>query len=229
MLEELKAQVCQANQDLERYRLVTLTFGNVSGIAREKGLVAIKPSGVGYTDLTPEDIVVVALDGNVVESRLRPSSDTPTHLVLYRAFPDIGGITHTHSTYATMFAQAGQGIPCLGTTHADHFCGEVPVTRPLSREEIEGDYEANVGKVIVERFAELKLRQMPAVLVARHGPFTWGKGADESVKNAVVLEEVARMAFGTLNLDESVPPIPKYLLDKHFLRKHGPGAYYGQD
>jgi len=229
MLEELKAQVCQANQDLERYGLVTLTFGNVSGIAREKGLVAIKPSGVGYADLTPEDIVVVDLDGNVVEGGLRPSSDTPTHLALYRAFPDIGGITHTHSTYATIFAQAGQGIPCLGTTHADHFYGEVPVTRPLSREEIEGEYEANVGNVIVERFAELKPREMPAVLVANHGPFTWGKDPAESVKNAVVLEEIAQTAFGTLSLDESLPPIPKYLLGTHFLRKHGPEAYYGQD
>lgn len=228
MFEDLKAHVCKANKDLARHQLVTLTFGNVSGIAREHGLVAIKPSGVSYEELTPDDIVVVDMDGNVVEGRLRPSSDTPTHLLLYKAFGGIGGITHTHSAFAAMFAQAVRGIPCLGTTHADHFYGQVPVTRPLSQEEVEGDYEMNVGRVIVERFEKLDPREMPAVLVANHGPFTWGTDAADSVRNGVLLEQVARTAFGTLSLDKTASPIPQFLLDKHFLRKHGPEAYYGQ-
>jgi len=228
MIEELREQVCRANQELERHGLVVHTFGNVSGIDRERGLVAIKPSGVPYSELTPGQITVVDLDGNVVEGELNPSSDTPTHLVLYRAFAEIGGITHTHSTYATAFAQAGRGIPCLGTTHADHFRGEVPVTRALEREEVETDYEVNVGRVIVERLAELKPADMPAVLVSSHGPFTWGKDAMDSMQNSVILEEVAKSALATLQLDDAASPLPQYLLDKHYLRKHGAGAYYGQ-
>jgi len=228
MIEELREQVCRANQELERHGLVVHTFGNVSGIDRERGLVAIKPSGVSYAELTPANVAVVDLEGTVIEGELNPSSDTPTHLVLYRAFAEIGGITHTHSTYATAFAQAGRGIPCLGTTHADHFRGEVPVTRPLEREEVETDYEVNVGRVIVERLAELKPADMPAVLVASHGPFTWGKDAVDSMQNSVILEEVAKSALATLQLDDAASPLPQYLLDKHYLRKHGADAYYGQ-
>jgi len=229
MIEELREQVCRANQELERHGLVVHTFGNVSGIDRERGLVAIKPSGVSYSALTPGHITVVDLDGRIVEGKLNPSSDTPTHLVLYKAFAEIGGITHTHSTYATAFAQAGRGVPCLGTTHADHFRGEVPVTRTLEREEVETDYEVNVGRVIVERFAGLEPGHMPAVLVSSHGPFTWGKDAMDSMQNSVILEEVAKSALATFQLDDAASPLPQYLLDKHFLRKHGEGAYYGQE
>ena len=228
MLNELRAQVCEANRSLERHGLLKLTWGNVSGIDRPSGAVAIKPSGVPYADLQPSDIVLVNLDGKIVEGKLRPSSDTPTHLALYRAFAGIGGVTHTHSTYATMFAQALRGIPCLGTTHADNFHGEVPVTRPMTRAEVESDYEANTGKVIVERFAGMNPAEMPAVLVASHGPFTWGTDAADSVTNSVVVEECAKMALGTFNLHPEMPPIPGFLLDKHFRRKHGSGAYYGQ-
>lgn len=229
MLEELREQVCRANQGLERRGLAMLTFGNVSGIDRESGHVAIKPSGVPYAELTPDRIVVLDLRGEVVEGELNPSSDAPTHLVLYRAFTQIGGIAHTHSSYATMFAQACLGIPCLGTTHADVFYGEVPVTRPLGDSEVESDYEVNTGNVIVERFAELDPAEMPAVLVAHHGPFVWGSDAAASVANSVVLEEVAKTALGTLRLNQAAPPIPQYLLDRHYGRKHGAGAYYGQD
>ena len=228
VLTSLRESVCRANLDLVKCGLVTLTFGNVSGRDPERNLVAIKPSGVAYEELTPEDIVLLDLDGNIVEGNLRPSSDTPTHLALYRAFPEAGGVTHSHSTYATAFAQAMTSIPCLGTTHADVFYGEVPCTRPLTREEIGGYYEANTGAVIVERFTGLDPMRIPGVLVANHGPFTWGRDAAESVRNSVALEEIARSAIATLTLNPTIRPIPGHLLDKHFMRKHGPKAYYGQ-
>jgi L-ribulose-5-phosphate 4-epimerase len=228
MLEELRAAVCEANLDLNLKGLVTLTWGNVSGIDREKGLVVIKPSGVSYDDMTPDKLVVVDLDGETVEGDLRPSSDTATHVVLYKAFPDIGGVTHTHSSHATSFAQACRCIPCLGTTHADHFYGDVPLTRIMTEDEVKGGYEVNTGHVIVERFADLKPLEYPGVLVANHGPFTWGKDAADSVKNAVALEQIAKMALATFSLSPEQPAIAQYLLDKHYLRKHGSGAYYGQ-
>lgn len=228
MHEKLKQQVWQANLDLQRYGLVVFTWGNVSGIDREAGIVAIKPSGVSYDELVPEQIVLLDLQGRVVEGDLRPSSDTPTHLELYRRFQGIGGICHTHSPHATMWAQAQRDIPCLGTTHADHFYGAVPVTDTMTAAEIRQDYEANTGLVIVRRFRQIDPMQMPAVLVANHGPFTWGKDAGESVKNAVVLEEVAKMASGTLAIHPEQQPISRDLLDKHYLRKHGKNAYYGQ-
>jgi L-ribulose-5-phosphate 4-epimerase len=228
MLEELKQQVWQANLELERTGLIKLTWGNVSGIDRKKGLFVIKPSGVAYQDLRVEHMVVVDLEGQVAEGTLNPSSDTPTHMFLYRSFPKIGGITHTHSIHATMFAQACKGIPCFGTTHADHFFGTVPITRPLSEDEVQADYELNTGKVIVEKFAKLDPVSMPAVLVANHGPFTWGKHAGDSVVNSIALETVAEMARGTLSLNNGASQILKYLLDKHYLRKHGQGATYGQ-
>jgi L-ribulose-5-phosphate 4-epimerase len=228
MLDKLKEQVCQANVDLAACGLVTLTWGNVSGINADRDRVVIKPSGVPYERLRPADMVVVDLDGHVVEGELRPSSDTPTHALLYRHFAGVGGITHTHSRHATMFAQARREIPCLGTTHADHFFGAVPVTRPLTDAEVEAEYEANTGRVIVERFAGLDPQAMPAVLVAGHAPFTWGKNASDSVKNAVALEAVAEMALGTWILDARAPRLEDYVLDKHYQRKHGPHAYYGQ-
>lgn len=228
MLEALKQQVCQANLLLVRYHLVISTWGNVSGIDRQKGIMAIKPSGVEYDQLTPDKIVLVDLDGKVVEGTLRPSSDTPTHLELYRHWPKVGGICHTHSTYATMWAQGCREIPCFGTTHADYFYGPVPVTEPLTEQEIQSDYERNTGKVIVRRFAHLDPMQMPAVLVASHGPFTWGKDAYQAVESALTLEQTALMAFGTIVLSPGQPPIRQTLLDKHFLRKHGQNAYYGQ-
>lgn len=228
MLEDLKEQVYRANLDLVEHGLVVLTWGNASGMDRDNGLVVIKPSGVDYASLQPADMVVVDLDGVVVEGKLRPSSDLPTHLVLYRAFEQSGGLTHTHSTHATMFAQAHSGVPCFGTTHADQFYGDVPVTRPMTREEVVSDYERHTGDVIVERFAELDPVAMPAALVAGHGPFTWGPDVDAAVKNAVALEQVARMALGTRQIRPDQGPIPAYLLDKHYLRKHGDDAYYGQ-
>ena len=229
MLEELKRQVCQANLDLVREGLVILTFGNVSGVDRARGLVVIKPSGVPYDGMKPEHMVVVSLkSGAVVEGDLNPSSDAPTHLVLYRAFPGVGGIVHTHSLHATAWAQAKRGIPALGTTHADYWHGEVPCTRAMTPDEIKTDYEANTGKVIAERFAGLDPLHTPAVLVASHGPFAWGKDADSAVHNAVVLEYVARLAGETLRLDPNLNPMQPELLDKHFLRKHGAKAYYGQ-
>ena len=228
MLDELKEQVCAANKALAEYGLVTLTFGNASGMDRATGLVAIKPSGVGYASMTPADIVLVDLDGKVIEGARRPSSDTPTHLALYRAFEGIGGVAHAHSTYATAFAQAMQGIPCLGTTHADHFYGDVPVTRPLAEAEIATDYELNTGRVIVESFEGREPLEMPAVLVAHHGPFTWGTDVGEAVDNTVALEDVAKMAAATCSLGGDLPAIPQVLLDRHFRRKHGPNAYYGQ-
>lgn len=228
MLETLKQAVYEANMALPRHGLVTFTWGNVSGIDREKGIVVIKPSGVEYEMMRPEYMVLVDLDGRRVEGLLNPSSDTDTHVALYRAFPDIGGIVHTHSRWATIFSQVGRGIPALGTTHADTFYGEVPCTRRMTDAEIEGRYELETGSVIIERFRGLSPKQMPAVLVSSHGPFAWGKDPDEAVHNAVVLEEVAMMAWHTLQLRGDDAPMQQTLLDRHFLRKHGEGAYYGQ-
>ena len=228
MLETLKREVWQANLLLPQHHLVTFTWGNVSAVDRGRGLVVIKPGGVAYDAMQPDDMVVVDLEsGAVVEGRYKPSSDTPTHLVLYRAFPSAGGIVHTHSRWATVFAQAHRPIPALGTTHADDFYGEIPCTRPMTDEEIGGEYEAQTGEVIVERFRLLDPQTMRAVLVAGHGPFTWGKDAHEAVHNAVVLEEAAFMAWHTMQLGKT-EPISQALLDKHFLRKHGANAYYGQ-
>jgi L-ribulose-5-phosphate 4-epimerase len=228
MLQELKEQVCRANLDLVAQGLVTLTWGNASGICPDRQHVVIKPSGVGYDRLEPDDMVVVDLDGRVIDGDLRPSSDTPTHLLLYRQFESVGGITHTHSRHATMFAQARRELPCLGTTHADHFHGTVPVTRPLTADEVREDYEGHTGRVIVERFADLDPVAMPAALVAGHAPFTWGATAAEAVKNAIALEAVAEMALGTWLLDPQSPALEDHVLDKHYRRKHGPDAYYGQ-
>jgi L-ribulose-5-phosphate 4-epimerase len=228
MLEELKKQVLQANLDLPRYGLVTFTWGNVSGIDREKGLVVIKPSGVSYDEMKVEDLVVVDLDGNKVEGKLKPSSDTPTHLVFYKHFKGIGGVVHTHSPWATSFAQAGKGIPALGTTHGDYFFGEIPCTRKMTPEEISGKYEEETGNVVVEAFMKRNPMDIPAVLVNMHGPFTWGKDAMDAVHNSVVLEEVAKIAFHTMQLTPEIGPMDQALLNKHFLRKHGANAYYGQ-
>ncbi len=228
MYEELKEQVCRANLALVEHKLVIFTWGNVSQIDRKQGVVAIKPSGVDYDELAPDKIVVLDLNGKIIEGNLRPSSDTPTHLELYRQFAEVGGITHTHSPKATAWAQSCHEIPALGTTHADHFYGPVPVTDVLTKAEIEGDYELNTGKVIVRRFAGIDPMSIPAVLVANHGPFTWGKNADKSVENAVVLEQVAAMALDTLALNPTLTGISQTLLDKHYLRKHGKNAYYGQ-
>ena len=228
MLEPLKQQVCQANLDLVAHGLVTLTWGNVSGISDDRRHVVIKPSGVPYDEMRPEHMVVVDLEGRVVEGRMRPSSDTPTHVLLYQHFGGIGGIAHTHSRCATIFAQARVEIPCFGTTHADHFFGAVPVTRPLTAKEVNDAYETNTGRVIIERFRDLDAAAMPAVLVAGHAPFAWGADVAESVKNAVALEAVADMAFGVLRLRPDAPLLESYVLDKHYQRKHGPDAYYGQ-
>ena len=231
MLEELKKAVCEANLLLPKHGLVTFTWGNVSGIDRERGLVVIKPSGVEYDDMQPEDMVVVDLDGGRVEGRYKPSSDTPTHLALYRAFPTLGGIIHTHSRWATSFAQAGRGIPAYGTTHGDYFYGEIPCTRKMTPAEIgNGKYELETGNVIIEtlRTRHIDPDQIPAALVYSHGPFAWGTDPANAVHNAVVLEEVAFMAFHALALTPDLPPMQQELLDKHYLRKHGPGAYYGQ-
>ena len=229
MLESLKEEVCRANLELPRRGVVLYTWGNVSGIDREKGLVVIKPSGVSYDDMAPSDMVVVDLEGRVVEGHLRPSSDTPTHLYLYRAFPQIGGVVHTHSTHAVVFAQAGQDIPALGTTHADYFYGPVPVSRSLTEEEVKEAYEENTGKVIAETFAQRQLdpAALPGILVRNHGPFTWGKTPAEAVYHSVVLEEIAEMAWKTLLLNPAAS-LEDYVLEKHYQRKHGPHAYYGQ-
>lgn len=229
MLEALKQAVCEANLALPAHGLVTFTWGNVSAIDRKSGLVVIKPSGVEYDKMTAEDMVVLDLDGNIVEGRYKPSSDTPTHLVLYRAFDGIGGIVHTHSRWATAWAQAGRGIPAYGTTHGDYFYGEIPCTRKLTPAEIGGAYEAETGKVIVETFSDLDPTAIPAALVCSHGPFAWGKDAADAVHNAVVLEEVACMALQTETLRPRIAPMQQELLDKHYLRKHGKNAYYGQN
>lgn len=230
MLNELKRQVLAANLSLPAYGLVTFTWGNVSAIDRQSGLVVIKPSGIAYEAMTLEDLVVVDLEGKVREGHRKPSSDTATHLALYRAFADIGGVVHTHSRNATIWAQAGQPIPALGTTHADYFYGDIPCTRPMSEAEIAGDYEGETGKVIIETFnqAVRDPQQVPGVLVYSHGPFAWGKDAADAVHNAVVLEEVAIMAMATRQLAPAIAPMQPELLDKHFLRKHGKHAYYGQ-
>ena len=228
MLEELKNDVFKANLDLVKYNLVIFTWGNVSGIDREKGLVVIKPSGVAYDDMKPEDMVVVDFDGNVVEGRYKPSSDTLTHIVLYKNFKNIGGIVHTHSSYATSWAQAGRSIPALGTTHADYFYGDIPCTRKLTAEEVNSLYELETGKVIIETFNGMDPMAIPGVIVNNHGPFSWGKDAVEAVHNAKVLEEVARMSYHSLQLNPDAE-MDKYLLDKHYNRKHGNDAYYGQN
>ena len=228
MLEELKREVCEANLLLPKYGLVTFTWGNVSGIDRETGLMVIKPSGVPYEGMTVEDMVVVDLDGKVVEGKWKPSSDTATHLELYKAFPDCGGIVHTHSRWATSFAQAGRGIPAMGTTHGDYFYGEIPCTRPMTDEEIKGEYEKETGKVIIEAFEGKDAAAVPGVVVYSHGPFAWGKDAMDAVHNAVVMEEVAFMDLHAMMLNPEISPMQQTLLDKHYLRKHGKNAYYGQ-
>ena len=239
MLEELKEKVWKANLDLVKHGLVIFTWGNVSAIDRKSGLVVIKPSGVDYDTMKPSDMVVVDLDGKVVEGELNPSSDTPTHLVLYRAFPNIGGVVHTHSTYATAWAQAGVDIPNIGTTHADYFHDDIPCTRNMKKSEVFGEYEKETGNVIVERFKGMNPDDTPAVLVRNHGPFAWGKDADNAVHNAVVLEQVAKMASISVDLSTSEklkttyvpgfgPKMNKLLIEKHYSRKHGPNAYYGQ-
>lgn len=228
MLEQLKEKVLKANLELPKYGLVTFTWGNVSAIDREKGLVVIKPSGVDYDGMTAEDMVVIDLDGNVVEGKWKPSSDTATHLCLYKAFENIGGIVHTHSRWATSWAQAGRGIPAYGTTHGDYFYGEIPCTRKMTSKEIAGEYELETGNVIVETFANKSADDIPAVLVNSHGPFVWGKDAFNAVHNAVVLEELAFMALHTEQLNNGVGVMQQELLDKHYLRKHGKNAYYGQ-
>ena len=227
MLEQLKEKVCKANLDLVKHGLVIFTWGNVSAIDRESGLVVIKPSGVSYDNMKPSDMVVVDLDGNIVEGDLRPSSDTPTHLVLYKAFREIGGVVHTHSTYATAWAQAGKDIPNIGTTHADYFHDAIPCTADMTKEEVQGAYELETGNVIVKRFEGINPVHTPGVLVKNHGPFSWGKGADEAVHNAVVMEQVAKMAFIAFSVNPELTMNP-LLVEKHFSRKHGPDAYYGQ-
>lgn len=228
MLERLKEEVLKANLLLPKFGLVTFTWGNVSGIDREKGLVVIKPSGVEYDTMTADDMVVTDLDGNVVEGKYKPSSDTPTHVELYKAFPNIGGIVHTHSHHATSFAQAHRDIPALGTTHGDYFYGDIPCTRLMTAQEIGGEYEKETGKVIIETFKDKDPDAVPAVLVASHGPFSWGKTPYEAVHNAVVLEEVSFMALQAMSLNPEIGKMQRELLDKHYLRKHGKNAYYGQ-
>lgn len=227
-LQTLREEVLDANLELVRRGLVLYTFGNASGIDRERGVVAIKPSGVPYDQMTADDIVIVNLEGETVQGTLRPSSDLATHLILYRAFPDIGGVVHTHSRYATIWAQAGREIPCFGTTHADYFYGSVPVTEHLSAAEIEEAYETNTGHAIVKRFRGIDPRNIPAVLVCGHAPFVWGHSVADAAHHAVVLEEIAQTALQTLALNSDAAPIPQALLDKHFFRKHGRNAYYGQ-
>lgn len=228
MLEALKQQVLEANLELPKHGLVTFTWGNVSGIDRESGLFVIKPSGVPYEELKAEHMVVVDLEGHVVEGDLRPSSDTATHMVLYRSFPNIGGVVHTHSPWGTSWAQAGQPLKAYGTTHADYFYGEIPVTRAMTQQEIEGEYELETGHVIVERFADLDPDRIPGVLVHSHAPFVWGKDAHQAVHNAVVLEEVAKIGARMMWINPQTPAMDQVLLDRHFLRKHGANAYYGQ-
>ena len=228
MLEELKQTVCEANLLLPKYDLVTFTWGNVSGIDRELGLIAIKPSGVPYDGMAPEDMVIVDLSGNVIEGKWKPSSDTATHIELYKAFPNIGGVVHTHSRWATTFAEVGQPIPAMGTTQADYFYGDIPCTRPMTEEEINGDYEKETGKVIVETFKNIQADDVPGVLVYSHGPFSWGTDPKNAVHNAVVMEEVAFMDWHALMINPEHRDMQKALLDRHYLRKHGVNAYYGQ-
>lgn len=227
-LRALRHQVWQANMDLQRHNLVTFTWGNVSGIDRESGLVVIKPSGVDYSDLSADNMVVLDLEGNIVEGEMNPSSDTPTHLELYRVYPEIGGVVHTHSKHATSWAQAGKPIPALGTTHADYFYGDIPCTRALSDDEIKNDYELNTGVVIAETIGDNDPLAIPGIIVKEHGPFSWGKNADKAVYNAVVMEVVADMALQTLQINPQIDHLNPALLDKHYLRKHGANAYYGQ-
>lgn len=228
MYQDLKKEVYIANMKLPKYGLVTFTWGNVSGIDREKGVFVIKPSGIDYDKLTVDDMVVMSLDGTKIEGKYNPSSDTDTHLELYRAFPQIGGIVHTHSSWATSWAQAGRGIPCYGTTHADYMYGEIPCLRNLCKEEIDEAYERNTGRLIVDYFKDKDVVAMPACLCKNHGPFTWGENANDAVHNAVVLEEVAKMAARCEMINPQNMPAPQELMDKHYLRKHGPNAYYGQ-
>jgi len=228
MYEELRKAVRDANIELQKQRLVICSWGNVSGIDRSAGVVAIKPSGLTYDELTADKVVLLDLDGNIVEGDLNPSSDTPTHLELYKNFEAIGGVCHTHSPVATMWAQSCREIPCFGTTHADYFYGPIPVTEVMTKDEIQSDYELNTGKAIVRRFADIDPMKMPAVLVANHGPFSWGRSPAEAVEATVVLEHVAATALGTITINPGQGPISKALLDKHYLRKHGKDAYYGQ-
>ena len=227
-MQQLKQQVVEANMDLPRDGLVTFTWGNVSAIDRQRGLVVIKPSGIAYESMTVDDMSVVDLQGHVVEGRWRPSSDTATHLALYRRYPDLGGVVHTHSTHATAWAQAGLAIPALGTTHADYFFGDIPCTRALSAQEVDEAYELNTGQVIIETLGEANPLHTPGIVVYQHGPFAWGKDAHEAVHNAVVMEEVARMAWIARGINPQLQPIDSWLMNKHFQRKHGPNAYYGQ-
>lgn len=227
-MQQLKQQVFEANMDLPRYGTVTFTQGNVSAIDRQRGLVVIKPSGIAYESMTVDDMSVVDLQGHVVEGRWRPSSDTATHLALYRRYPDLGGVVHTHSTHATARAQAGLAIPALGTTHADYFFGDIPCTRALSAQEVDEAYELNTGQVIIETLGEANPLHTPGIVVYQHGPFAWGKDAHEAVHNAVVMEEVARMAWIARGINPQLQPIDSWLMNKHFQRKHGPNAYYGQ-
>ena len=231
MLEDIKQRVYEANMLLPKFGLVTFTWGNVSEIDREKGLVVIKPSGVPYETMKPEDMVVLDLDGNRVEGSMKPSSDAPTHIYLYKKFPKIGGVVHTHSSFATSWAQAGRDVPFYGTTHADYFYGNIPCARSLTTEEIEGEYELNTGVIIGEEFDKrgIDYEAVPGVLCTNHGPFTWGKDGHEAVHNAVVLEEVAKMAFRTEIINKDVKPAPQNIQDKHYFRKHGANAYYGQN
>lgn len=228
MLEALKKEVLEANLELPRHGLVTFTWGNVSAIDSNRELVVIKPSGVSYDKMTADDMVVVDLQGNVIEGKLNPSSDTPTHLALYQAYEQLGGVVHTHSSYITSWAQAGCSVPALGTTHADYFYGEIPCTRSLTQAEISGEYEHETGKVIIETIGDKDPMSIPGIIVYQHGPFAWGKNAIDAVHNAVVMEEVAKMAFRSITINPRVPDIDKVLLDKHYLRKHGANAYYGQ-
>jgi L-ribulose-5-phosphate 4-epimerase len=228
MLEKLKEKVYEANMELQRKGLVIYTWGNVSEIDRETGFVVIKPSGVDYATMKPEDMVVVDLEGNVIEGKYKPSTDTPTHLVMYKTYPKVGGVVHTHSDWATTFAQAGRSVPAFGTTHADYFYGDIPCTRDLTDEEISGEYEKETGNVIVETIGAKDPLEIPAIVVKNHGPFTWGKDANSAVYNAVVLDKVAEIAYKTMTLNKDVKRVKQHLLDKHYLRKHGSNAYYGQ-
>lgn len=228
MLEKLKEEVYKSNIELVNLGLVTLTWGNVSGISRAEGLIVIKPSGVDYDQMKAKDMVVIDMSGNIIEGNYRPSSDKDTHIELYKAFPEIGGIAHTHSVSATIFSQACKEIPCFGTTHADHFYGSIPVTRFLTSDEVESGYEKNTGTVIIERFAGLDPSSMPGILVAGHAPFCWGKDSSDAVRNSLILERIAQMALGTYQLNPVAEKIPEYIIDKHYKRKHGPNAYYGQ-